>query len=81
MTDARKIQELKARRRHLDSVQWNAIACRVWRDITEVTLPDAELMAAIDPFRQRQLAKIDAQVAEIGIERPRGTPRSRSRII
>jgi hypothetical protein len=25
MTDARKIQELKARRRHVDGVEWNVI--------------------------------------------------------
>ena len=68
MTDARKIQELKAPARHLDNVRWNVIACQVWRDITEVTDPDAELMAAIEAFRQRQLAKIDAQLAEVGVE-------------
>ncbi len=66
MTDARTIQELKARRRYVDSVRWNVIACQVWRDITEVTEPDAELMAAIEAFRQRQLAKMDAQRAEVG---------------
>jgi hypothetical protein len=70
MTDARKIQELKARRRHVDSVRWNVIASQVWRDITDVTDPDAELLAAIEAFRQRQLAEIDAQLAEFGIEPP-----------
>jgi hypothetical protein len=45
MTDARKIQELKARRRHVDSVPWNVIACQVW--------PDAELITALEAFRQR----------------------------
>ena len=69
-TDARKIRELTAQRRHFESARWNRICCQVWRDITDVTDPDAELMAAIDPFRQRQLAKIDAQLAEIGIEPP-----------
>jgi hypothetical protein len=51
-------------------VRWDVIACQVWRDITAVTDPDAELMAAIDTFRRRQLAKIDAQLAEFGIEPP-----------
>ena len=32
--------------------------------------PDTELMAALEAFRQRQLAKIDAQLAEFGIEPP-----------
>jgi hypothetical protein len=53
MTDARKIQELKARRRHVDSVPWNVIACQVWRDITDLTDPDAELITALEAFRQR----------------------------
>jgi hypothetical protein len=70
MTDARKIQELKARRRHIDRARWNVIACQVWRDMPDVTDPDAELVAAIEAFRQRQLAKIDAQLAEFGIEPP-----------
>jgi hypothetical protein len=61
---------LKARRRHVDSVRWNVIACQVWRDITDMTDPDVELMAAIEAFRQRQLAMIDAQLAEFGIEPP-----------
>jgi hypothetical protein len=39
MTAARKIQELKARRRHVDSVRWDVIASQVWRDITDVTDP------------------------------------------
>jgi hypothetical protein len=64
MTNAQKIQELKAWRRHVDSVRWNISAYQVWRDITDVTDPDAELMAAIEAFRQRQLAKVDAQLAE-----------------
>jgi hypothetical protein len=70
MTDAQKIQELKAKRRHFESAGWNRICCQVWRDITDVTDPDAELMAAINIFRQRQLAKIDAQLADFGIEPP-----------
>jgi hypothetical protein len=49
-------------------VGWNVIACQVWRDITDMTGPDAELIAAIEAFRQRQLAQIDAQLAEFGIE-------------
>jgi hypothetical protein len=44
--------------------------CQVWRDSTEVTDPDSELMAAIEAFRQGQLAQIDAQLAEFGIEPP-----------
>ena len=43
---------------------------QVWRDLTDVTDSDAELMAAIEAFRQRQLAKINAQLAEFGIEPP-----------
>jgi hypothetical protein len=70
MTDERKIQQLKARRRHVESAGWNRICCQLWRDLTEVTDPDAELMAAIEAFRQRQLAQIDAQLAEFGIEPP-----------
>jgi hypothetical protein len=35
-----------------------------------VTDPDAELMAAIEAYRQRQLAEIDAQLAEFGVEPP-----------
>ena len=70
MTDARTIQELKARHRHVDSVRWNVIACQVWHDITDVMDPDADLMAAIEALRQRQLAKVDAQLAEFGIEPP-----------
>jgi hypothetical protein len=38
----------------------NVIASQVWRDITDVTDPNAELMAAIEAFRHRQLARIDA---------------------
>jgi hypothetical protein len=70
MTDARKVQELKARRRHIESAGWNGICCQVWRDITDGTDPNAELMAAIEAYRQRQLAKIDAQLAEFGVEPP-----------
>jgi hypothetical protein len=66
----RKVEALKARRRHVDSVRWNVIACQVWRDITDVTDPDAELMAAIEAFRRRQLGKIDAQLADLGVEPP-----------
>jgi hypothetical protein len=60
----------KAQRKRVERVSWNRICCQVWRDITAVTDPDAELMAAIDTFRRRQLAKIDAQLAEFGIEPP-----------
>jgi hypothetical protein len=67
MTDAQKIQELKAWRRHVDSVRWNISAYRVWRDITDVIDPDADLMAAIEAFWQ---AQIDAQIAEFGIGPP-----------
>jgi hypothetical protein len=53
-------QELKARRRHVESAGWNRICCQVSRDITDVMDPDAELMAAIEAFHHRQLARIDA---------------------
>jgi hypothetical protein len=61
MTDARTIQELKARHRQVDSVRWNVIACQVWHDITDVMDPDADLMAAIEaitaaPARQGRRA-------------------------
>ena len=36
MTDARKIQGLKVKRRHVSSARWTVIACQVWRDITDV---------------------------------------------
>jgi hypothetical protein len=67
---ARKVQALKAQRKRVERVSWNRICCQVWRDITDVRYPDAELMAAIEAFRQRQLGKIDAQLAELGVEPP-----------
>jgi hypothetical protein len=57
------------------------IACQVWRDITDVMDPDTELMAVIEVFRRRQLAQIDAQLANSALSRLRRRPRSRSRII
>jgi hypothetical protein len=33
-------------------------------------LPDADLMAAIEALGQRQLAKVDAQLAGFGMEPP-----------
>ena len=67
---ARKVQALKAQRKRVERVSWNRICSQVWRDITDVTDSDAELMAAIEAFRQRQLAKINAQLAEFGIKPP-----------
>jgi hypothetical protein len=66
----RKVRALKAQRKRVERVSWNRICCQVWRDITDVTDPDAELMAAIEAFRWRQLAKIDAQLGEFGVEPP-----------
>jgi hypothetical protein len=70
MTDARTIQALKAWRRHVNNLRLNVIACQVWRGIADVTDPDADLMAALEAFRQGQLAKIGAQLARFGIEPP-----------
>jgi hypothetical protein len=57
----------------------NVIACQVWRDITDVMDPDAELRAAIEAFRQRQLAQINAQLAELGLEPPAANTEKQSR--
>ncbi len=57
----------------------NRTCCQVWRDITDVTDTDAELMAAIQAFRQHELAKIDAQLAEFGVG-PRALNRSGSQV-
>ena len=42
MTDARKIQGLKVKRRHVSSARWTVIACQVWRDITDVPSVDEQ---------------------------------------
>ena len=60
---ARKVQALKAQRKRVERVSWNRICSQVWRDITDVTDSDAERS-----LRQRQLAKIGAQLAEVGVE-------------
>jgi hypothetical protein len=46
------------------------IACQVWHDYTDVMESDADLIAAIEALRQHQLAKVDAQLAEFGMESP-----------
>jgi hypothetical protein len=66
----RKVQALKAQRKRVERASWNRICCQAWRDITDVTDADAELITAIEAFRWRQLAKIDAQLAELGFELP-----------
>jgi hypothetical protein len=70
MTERAKDPGAEGPAQAIDSVRWNVIACQVWGDITDMTDPDVELMAAIEAFRQRQLAMIDAQLAEFGIEPP-----------
>jgi hypothetical protein len=70
MTDARTIQELEARHRHVNSVAVERDRCQVWHDITDVMDPDGDLMAALEALRQHQLAKVDAQFAAFGIEPP-----------
>jgi hypothetical protein len=70
MTDERKIQQLKARRRHVESAGWNRICCQVSRDITDVMDPDAELMAASRPSVIDSWPGSMRQLAEFGIEPP-----------
>jgi hypothetical protein len=65
---ARKVHALNPQHKRVERASWNRICCQAWPDITDVTDPDTELMAAVESSQQRQLAKIDAQLAEFGIE-------------
>ena len=80
MTDERKIQQLKARRRHVESAGWNRICCQLWRDLTEVTDPDAELMAAIEASGSASWLRSMRSSRNSALSRLRRRATSRSRI-